>query len=203
LGVLRNTSPGRDLVLCRLSGLNLDKTGVIAGMSGSPVYLDDKLLGAVAYAWAYGKEPIAGITPFCQMHGFVEAYERRDLAEEAEPGHVGLAQPLRLGGKDYESVTVSQGYDDPGPRAADELRLGPPHDGPGLLRLPAPDRLHPRHLPAADGQLQDGLAAADRRRHQRRRQHLHRRLARPPARHAAGEDERGPARRAGPHLQRP
>src|SRR5579872_3348824 len=43
LGVLRNTSPGRDLVLCRLSGLNLDKTGVIAGMSGSPVYLENKL----------------------------------------------------------------------------------------------------------------------------------------------------------------
>jgi hypothetical protein len=53
LGVLRNTSPGRDLVLCRLSGLNLDKTGVIAGMSGSPIYLEDKLLGAVAYAWPY------------------------------------------------------------------------------------------------------------------------------------------------------
>src|SRR5262249_41882476 len=40
LGVLKNTSPGRDLVLCRLSGLDLEKTGVIAGMSGSPVYID-------------------------------------------------------------------------------------------------------------------------------------------------------------------
>src|SRR5262249_39301775 len=58
LGVLKNTSPGRDLVLCRLSGLNLEKTGVIAGMSGSPVYIDGKLLGAVAYAWAFGQEPI-------------------------------------------------------------------------------------------------------------------------------------------------
>src|SRR4051794_37779655 len=51
LGVLKNTSPGRDMVLCRLSGLNLEKTGVIAGMSGSPVYIEVKLLGAVAYAW--------------------------------------------------------------------------------------------------------------------------------------------------------
>src|SRR5215470_8785950 len=49
LGVLKNISPGRDLVLCRLSGLDLDKTGVIAGMSGSPVYIDGKLLGAVSY----------------------------------------------------------------------------------------------------------------------------------------------------------
>src|SRR5262249_37532867 len=44
IGVLKNVSPGRDMVLCRLSGLNLEKTGVIAGMSGSPVYLDTKLL---------------------------------------------------------------------------------------------------------------------------------------------------------------
>src|SRR5207244_4643794 len=85
LGVLKNTSPGRDLVLARLSGLNLEKTGVIAGMSGSPVYIEGKLLGAVAYAWAYGKAPIAGITPFCQMYGYVEAYEQRDLAEDAKP----------------------------------------------------------------------------------------------------------------------
>src|SRR5438874_6665853 len=76
LGVMRNTSPGRDLVLARLSGLNLEKSGVIAGMSGSPVYVDGKLVGAVAYAWAFGKEPIAGITPFPQMQGFVEALER-------------------------------------------------------------------------------------------------------------------------------
>src|SRR5439155_12960274 len=107
LGVLKNTSPGRDLVLCRLSGMDLEKTGVIAGMRGSPVYLDGKLLGAVAYAWAYGKEPIAGITPFSQMHGFVEAYERRDLAEQSQPNRIGLAQPVRLGGKDFDAVTVS------------------------------------------------------------------------------------------------
>ena len=82
------------MVLCRLSGLGLEKTGVIAGMSGSPIYIDGKLLGAVAYAWPYGKEPIAGVTPFCQMHGFVEAFERRDLAEHDKPVRVGLRQPL-------------------------------------------------------------------------------------------------------------
>src|SRR5215217_7867702 len=46
LGVLKNTSPGRDLVLARLSGIGLEKTGVIAGMSGSPVYVEGRLLGA-------------------------------------------------------------------------------------------------------------------------------------------------------------
>jgi hypothetical protein len=125
LGVLKNTSPGRDLVLCRLSGLNLEKTGVIAGMSGSPVYLENKLLGAVAYAWAYGKEPIAGITPFSQMHQYVEAYERRDLAERAKPTRVGLGRPVNVGGRDYDTVTVSQGFDGPGPRSADGLWMAP------------------------------------------------------------------------------
>jgi hypothetical protein len=125
LGVLKNTSPGRDMVLCRLSGLNLEKTGVIAGMSGSPIYIDDKLLGAVAYAWAFGKEPIAGVTPFSQMHGFVEAYERRDVAEKAGPNRVGLREPLKLDGRQFDTVTVSEGFDDPTPTAADGLWMVP------------------------------------------------------------------------------
>jgi hypothetical protein len=126
LGTLKNTSPGRDLVLCRLSGLDLDRTGVIAGMSGSPVYIDGKLLGAVAYAWPYGKEPIAGITPFSQMHGFAEAFERRDLAEEKQgrPTRVGLAEPLRLGDRSFARVAVAQGFGDAAPRG-DELWLTP------------------------------------------------------------------------------
>jgi hypothetical protein len=125
LGVLKNTSPGRDMVLCRLSGLNLDKTGVIAGMSGSPVYFDNKLLGAVAYAWPFGKEPIAGVTPFSQMHGFVEAYERRDLAERSKPVRVGLNSPLQVDGREYGSVTVSESFDEPAPTAADGLCMVP------------------------------------------------------------------------------
>src|SRR5207248_2580631 len=131
LGVLKNQSPGRDLILCRLSGLDLEKTGVIAGMSGSPIHIDGKLLGAVAYAWAHGKEPIAGITPFSQMHGFVESFERRDLAEEGKPTRVGrvspLPEPLRIGDRTFGSVTVAQGADveSGGRRDADELWLTP------------------------------------------------------------------------------
>src|SRR5437764_8173530 len=125
LGVLKNTSPGRDLVLCRLSGMDLEKTGVIAGMSGSPVYISGKLLGAVAYAWAFGKEPIAGITPFSQMHGFVEAYERRDLAEETKPARVGLRSPIEINGSKYDSVTVSQGFGDLPSANSDNLSMVP------------------------------------------------------------------------------
>ena len=126
LGVMKNTSPGRDMVLCRLSGLNLDKTGVIAGMSGSPIYIDGKLMGAVAFAWPYGKEPIAGVTPFSQMHGYVEAFERRDLAEQTRPVRVGLKEPVRVGGKSFGAVTVSQSLDAPAsPRDEDGLFLVP------------------------------------------------------------------------------
>jgi hypothetical protein len=126
LGVMKNTSPGRDMVLCRLSGLNLDKTGIIAGMSGSPIYIDGKLMGAVAFAWPYGKEPIAGVTPFSQMHSYVEAFERRDLADQTKPTRVGLKAPVRVGGRSYEAVTVSQSFEaPPAPKEEDGLFLVP------------------------------------------------------------------------------
>jgi hypothetical protein len=125
LGVLKNTSPGRDMILCRLSGLDLDKSGVIAGMSGSPVFINNKLLGAVAYAWAFGKEPIAGITPFSQMHGFVEAYERRDLAQESKPTRVGLRSAVEVNGTKYDSVTVAPNWNTPEATAADGIWMVP------------------------------------------------------------------------------
>jgi hypothetical protein len=125
LGVLKNTSPGRDMVLARLSGLGLEKTGVIAGMSGSPVYVDDKLVGAVAYAWAFGKEPIAGITPFSQMAGFVEAFERRDMAEREKPARVGLRAPVTVDGKAFDIVTVAQSHADVPGKADDSLFMVP------------------------------------------------------------------------------
>lgn len=69
LGVLRNViAPQRDLILARLEGGPLAKTGVIQGMSGSPVYINGRLVGAVSYALgSFPKEPIAGITPIAEM----------------------------------------------------------------------------------------------------------------------------------------
>ena len=68
LGVLKNAvAPKQDLILARLSGGPLEKTGVIAGMSGSPVYIEGKLVGAVARAFPFAKEAITGITPIEQM----------------------------------------------------------------------------------------------------------------------------------------
>jgi len=69
LGVLRNLNgPKSDVVLVKLVGEKPEFTGVVAGMSGSPVYIDGKLLGAIAYRIGqFSKEPIAGVTPIEQM----------------------------------------------------------------------------------------------------------------------------------------
>src|SRR5262252_7122907 len=69
LGVLENViGTHRNLILAKLEGGPLANTGVIAGMSGSPVYVDGRLVGAVSYALgAFSKEPIAGITPIAEM----------------------------------------------------------------------------------------------------------------------------------------
>jgi hypothetical protein len=67
LGLLKRYAPGQDLILARVSGIGLEKAGIIAGMSGSPVYVDGKLVGALAYGWPFSKEPICGITPIQSM----------------------------------------------------------------------------------------------------------------------------------------
>ena len=74
LGVLENVGPRQSIVLARLSGGPLDKAGVMAGMSGSPVYLEGKLLGAVALAFPFATEPIAGIRPISEM---VETFQQK------------------------------------------------------------------------------------------------------------------------------
>src|ERR1700751_2692282 len=69
LGVLKNMNgPKGDIILVRLGGKNAEYTGVVAGMSGSPVYLDGKLAGALAFRIGeFSKEPIAGVTPLEEM----------------------------------------------------------------------------------------------------------------------------------------
>src|SRR5512136_1229207 len=69
LGVLRNVNgPKGDIILVRLHGQKPEYTGVVAGMSGSPVYFDGKLAGALAFRIGeFSKEPIAGVTPIEKM----------------------------------------------------------------------------------------------------------------------------------------
>jgi len=67
LGTVGSGAPNAEIVLVRLDDPRFKETGIIAGMSGSPVYLDGKLLGALAFGWSFAKEPIGGVTPFERM----------------------------------------------------------------------------------------------------------------------------------------
>ncbi|MBI2504785.1 MAG: hypothetical protein HYW07_16330 [Candidatus Latescibacteria bacterium] len=107
LGVLHNyLGPGRDLILARLSGDPLVQTGVIAGMSGSPVYVEGRLIGAVAYAFLpFPKEAICGITPIHDMLGTLE----RDLDAPAPA----RAQSLHLELDAQARAQISAALGDP------------------------------------------------------------------------------------------
>src|SRR5262249_10235610 len=85
LGVLRNViGPSRNLILARLEGCPLAATGVIAGMGGSPVYVDGGLMGAVSYSLGqFQREPIAGITPFDEMVDATTSQARRPAPASA------------------------------------------------------------------------------------------------------------------------
>jgi hypothetical protein len=86
LGVVDGfANPKQKIVIARLSGGQVDKTGVFAGMSGSPVYIDGKLLGAVAYAFPFSKEPIAGIQPIQNMISVVEQGSEQSPAPSTAP----------------------------------------------------------------------------------------------------------------------
>ncbi len=87
LGVLENViGTHRNLILAKLEGGPLANTGVIAGMSGSPVYVDGRLIGAVSYALGqFSKEPIAGITPIAEM---TDATAFNDVRPAAAKVHV-------------------------------------------------------------------------------------------------------------------
>jgi len=67
ISVVRNFLPKQDVILVKAEDPRVEFSGIAAGMSGSPVYIDGKLIGAIAYAWAFAKEPLAGVTPIESM----------------------------------------------------------------------------------------------------------------------------------------
>lgn len=93
--------PGRPVILARLSGEKIEFTGVIAGMSGSPVYIDGRLVGAVAYRFgSFSREPIAGITPIRSM-----------LAARAGASAASANRPVRRVGSAGLSAEAIHGRD--------------------------------------------------------------------------------------------
>jgi hypothetical protein len=76
LGILKGVpNPKQSAIIAKLGGPLIARTGVFAGMSGSPVYIDGKLVGAVAFTFPFSKEPIAGITPIKYM---IDVFESGD-----------------------------------------------------------------------------------------------------------------------------
>lgn len=65
--VIHRFRPDQDMILIRTPHPVLDRVNIVAGMSGSPIYLDNKLVGAYAFGWPFGNEPIAGVTPIANM----------------------------------------------------------------------------------------------------------------------------------------
>jgi len=80
IDVMYNYYPGRDIILVKLLGDRTDHTGVVAGMSGSPVYIEEKLIGALAYRLGdFMKDPIAGITPIEEMFEIFHKEKKRAI----------------------------------------------------------------------------------------------------------------------------
>ncbi len=96
LGVLKNMVPGENRVLIRCEGPFVNKAGIIAGMSGSPVFINGKLVGAVSFGWEFGKEPIGGLTPIEDMLEVINTYssgEARKIMFEKKPNIEDIINP--------------------------------------------------------------------------------------------------------------
>ena len=109
LGILKNANgPKGDIILVRLSGEKAEYTGVVAGMSGSPVYLDGKLAGALAFRIGeFSKEPIAGVTPIAEMLE-INAMDHSPGSSTVNAGSA-LHTPTRTSGPGAESF-ASEDY---------------------------------------------------------------------------------------------
>src|ERR1041384_5888016 len=93
LGVLRGfPGPRQSAIIARLTGANAERTGVFGGMSGSPVYIDGRLVGAIAFSFPFSKEPIAGITPIKQMIDIFERGSEAPTRGVREPRSVSFTQ---------------------------------------------------------------------------------------------------------------
>ncbi len=101
IDVLHDFRPGQDIVLARTPHPVLDHAGSVGGMSGSPIYLEGRLLGAYAYGWPFGRDPIIGITPVRNMLAEMYRPTRPDSFPGARRGSAArspAARATRLAG---------------------------------------------------------------------------------------------------------
>jgi len=145
VGLLKSYAPKQDLILARVLGDTLDKTGIIGGMSGSPIYVDGKLIGALAYGWPFSRDPICGITPIQSMLDIRKAP---------------AAPPVPIGGAATRASALVSAFRDRAfaePMAALVRPLKPETASTGLSPLPLPVSLSGSIVP---GKLFGDVAAA-------------------------------------------
>jgi hypothetical protein len=138
VAVMRNFLPKQDVILIRAEDPRVEFSGIVAGMSGSPVYIDGKLMGAVAYAWSFAKEPLGGVTPIETM-----------LAERRRPRRAKGEMIARTDADGLRTLTVAEGG---------ERGLGPSGGGAGPAALERGLGLPPV-MPAATGEPRLARAA--------------------------------------------
>jgi hypothetical protein len=125
LGVLPGfPAPRQSAIIARLSGANAEKTGVFAGMSGSPVYIDGRIIGALAFSFPFSKEPICGITPIKQM---IDIFEK-GLTEKNRPSQPHAISFAQLAGTEWRP-------DLPAPSIASTTLIAPVSAGSPLIPL--------------------------------------------------------------------
>lgn len=100
IGVLHNVGPGQDMILASVDSPVIQRAGVIAGMSGSPIYIDGKVIGALAYSWQFAKAPVAGITPIGEMLKIADA-------GRPEPPYVAAETP-EISGSEFLKALIDQ-----------------------------------------------------------------------------------------------
>ncbi len=167
LGVLHNAwGVDSDIILIRCSGKNLEHTGIAAGMSGSPIYIDDKLIGALAYGFTFAKAPIAGVTPIAEMLPVAERAGRAPAGKGAAVFK--LDKPVEVFGREFAELILArrfmaaEGGADPGAGLspiATPVRLaglGPRGVASRLLRAFGPELEELGLMP-----VQGGMAGAD------------------------------------------
>ncbi len=111
VGLLERAMPGQDLHLIRLHGSPYETSGVIAGMSGSPVYFDGRLLGALGYGWTFTKEPIAGVAPIENMRAAAEGMDRaprEGRTAAAPPGLAPISTPIWVSGLSVDEARLHE-----------------------------------------------------------------------------------------------
>ncbi len=123
IGVLHNFLPKQDVILVQSDDPRLLHSGIVAGMSGSPIYIEGRLAGALAYGWHFAKDPIAGVTPIESMLAEI----KRPLRGRASTPFSEAANEHRHQGRSLDDVIAQRDSEH--------------RDSPLLQRFPLPPRL--------------------------------------------------------------